>query len=168
MLGGFQPVANRAGVDKLIAPDVLRLELAQALTRATDSDNRRPQPRVTIASEVADVDRGDSDSITRLADGSRTGRQDHVCVEGVRRSSRYAALASVSPEQGSLTPLRGSNGDVDKPARRNQIIESSKRSVGPDARQFPANFVVSDLRDNDADTPNDQSSEPLAAVIGKR
>ena len=158
----------RAVVHELIAPDALAPKLAHVLTRATDSDNRRPQPGVTIAREVANVHRRDDDLITRLADRGSTGRQDDVSVEGVGRSGGYAALAGVRPESRSLTPLRCRDGDVDQPARRDQIIEPSERGAGPDAHQFPANLAVGDLGDDRADAPHDQPSEPLATAIRKR
>jgi hypothetical protein len=73
----------RAAVHELIAPDVFPPELGHVPTRATDSDNRRPQPGVTIARKVANFDRRDDDLISRLADRGCTGRQDDVGVEGV-------------------------------------------------------------------------------------
>jgi len=48
------------------------------------------------------------------------------------------------------------------------FVFSRSAFLASGAVKVSADFVVGDLRDNDADTPNDQSSEPLAAVIGKR
>ncbi len=72
--------------------------------RRAGSSDRRPQLRIAVTGEVADVRRCHNDLIARLANHYCTCGQNDIGVECIRGGGRHAALAGVCSEQRGLAP----------------------------------------------------------------
>lgn len=116
---------------------------------------------------MSDVERRNNDLVTRLADRRCTRRQDDIGVELMRGGGRHTSLTCVGPKQCSLTPTCGRNGKIEQPSRRDEVVQTEKRSGRIDARQLSADFVVRNLGYDDDDSPRYQPVHPETTLIGQ-
>src|SRR5271157_2547360 len=100
--------------------------LQEGACRRTRLLKRSSSTGVAVAGEVTDILRRDEDLITGVTDCGCTRRQDHVGVEGVRRSGWYATLAGVGPEEGGVTPSASRNRLIRQSSQSNQMIETTE------------------------------------------
>jgi hypothetical protein len=101
--------------------------------------------------------------VVRQHDGAffeRLCSDKHVAVQGLRRRSYFAGVASHSPQLGGMAPSRGRNGNVRELARK--LVESREAPGGAEPEKFPTELVVGQFRNQKGvlvDSPSKPDSD---------
>lgn len=111
---------------------------------------------------MADVGGGD-DGI-RCAERQRLGRENHIGINGIIGCGGLPLAARLRLQFGGAA--HGSGGYRQVFGGSRQGIESGDARFLPSTKQFTPQFVIGDLRDNDALPRSEQANEPAVTCLG--